>query len=277
MFEIPEFVTFSRQINQTLTGKTVDSGSLGNSPHKFVWYNRTPEEFTALAAGKRVGESYTHGKWLFIPLEPGYLLTFGECGGKILYHPAGVLTPAKYHLLLHFTDGSALSAMTQMWGAMELYEAGQEQNRQYIRGMRPTPLDPAFTFDYFNALIDEQVQLEKRSVKGLLTQEGLVPGIGNSTAQDILFRAKLHPRHPMGELDANQRQALYQAILTTVQQVIALGGRSDEMDLFNQPGGYVRLMDSHSAGKPCPECGATIEKIQYLGGACYFCPQCQRS
>jgi formamidopyrimidine-DNA glycosylase len=174
-------------------------------------------------------------------------------------------------------DGSALSTMTQMWGAMELYETGQEQNRQYIRGMRPTPLDSAFTLDYFNSLIDEQVQLEKRSVKGLLTQEGLVPGIGNSTAQDILFRAKLHPRYPMAELDANQRQALYQAILTTLQQAIALGGRSDEVDLFNQPGGYVRIMDSQSAGKPCPECGTTIEKIQYLGGACYFCPQCQRS
>ena len=177
--------------------------------------------------------------------------------------------------MICFTDGSALSAMTQMWGAMELYETGQEQNRQYIRGMRPTPLDSAFTQDYFNSLIDEQVQLEKRSVKGLLTQEGLVPGIGNSTAQDILFRAKLHPRHPMAELDANQRQALYQAILTTLQQAIAQGGRSDEVDLFNQPGGYVRIMESGTAGKPCPECGTNIEKIHYLGGACYFCPQCQ--
>lgn len=275
MFEIPEFVTLSRQINQTLSGKTVTSGSLGNSPHKFVWYNRTPEEFSNLTAGKRVGEAYTRGKWLFIPLEPGYLLTFGECGGKILYHPAGSPLPAKYHLLIQFTDGSTMSAMTQMWGAMELYETGQEQNRQYIRGMRPTPLDSAFSLDYFNRLIDEQVRLEKRSVKGLLTQEGLVPGIGNSSTQDILFRAKLHPRHPMAELDTSQRQALYQAILTSLQQAIALGGRSDEVNLFGQPGGYVRIMDSQAAGKPCPQCGTIIEKIQYLGGACYFCPQCQ--
>jgi formamidopyrimidine-DNA glycosylase len=208
-------------------------------------------------------------------LEPGYLLTFGECGGKILYHPAGSPLPVKYHLLVRFTDGSALTAMTQMWGAMELYETGQEQNRQYIRGMRLTPLEPAFTLDYFNSLIDEQARLEKRSVKGLLTQEGLVPGIGNSTAQDILFRAKLHPKHSIAELNASQRQALYLAMMSTLQQAIALGGRSDEVDLFNQPGGYVRIMDRQSAGKPCPVCGTTIEKIQYLGGACYFCPQCQ--
>jgi formamidopyrimidine-DNA glycosylase len=60
-----------------------------------------------------------------------------------------------------------------------------------------------------------------------------------------------------------------------VQAVIEKGGRYDEVDLYNQPGGYVRMMDSRSAGKPCPVCATPIEKIQYLGGACYFCPGCQ--
>jgi formamidopyrimidine-DNA glycosylase len=78
------------------------------------------------------------------------------------------------------------------WGAMELFETGKELERQYIQGMRTTPVEPGFTFEYFSALIDEQVQLEKRSAKGLLTQEGLVPGLGNAITQDILFRAKLH-------------------------------------------------------------------------------------
>lgn len=84
MFELPEFVTLSRQVNDCLVGKTVQSASLGNSPHKFVWYNRTPAEFASLAAGKTVGPSYTRGKWLFIPLQPGYILLFGECGGRLL-------------------------------------------------------------------------------------------------------------------------------------------------------------------------------------------------
>jgi len=30
---------------------------------------------------------------------------------------------------------------------MEMYEAGRELERQYIKGMRPTPLDDAFTYD----------------------------------------------------------------------------------------------------------------------------------
>ena len=275
MFELPEFVTLARQINATLAGKTIQHGCLGNSPHKFVWYNRRADEFAALTLGKTVGTAYARGKWLFIPLEPGYILVFGECGGRILYHPAGAKLPEKYHLWLVFTDGASLTAMTQMWGAMELYESGYELERQYIKDMRPTPTEPEFTYGYFSALIDSLLLGEKRSVKGLLTQEQLIPGLGNAISQDILFRAGLHPRRPLGDLSEEQRRRLYDAIESTVREVIAGGGRNDEYDFFNHPGGYVRLMDSKTAGGPCPVCGTLIEKFQYLGGACYICSRCQ--
>lgn len=275
MFELPEFITLAGQINATLTGKTVRRGSLGNSPHKFVWYNRTPDEFVALTEGKTVGAAHARGKWLFIPLNPGYVLLFGECGGRLLYHPAGSKLPDKYHLWLAFTDGSALTAMTQMWGAMELYAAGWELERQYVKEMRPTPTEPAFTFAYFSDLIDSLMAGERRSVKGLLTQDQLIPGLGNAISQDILFRAGLHPRRPISELGGKERRKLYDAIELTVAEAIAAGGRNDENDLFGRPGGYIRLLDSKAAGQPCSTCGTAIEKIQYLGGACYFCPHCQ--
>jgi formamidopyrimidine-DNA glycosylase len=275
VFELPEFVTLARQMNETLEGKRIQHGSLGNSPHKFVWYNRTPEEFAQLIEGKTVGTARARGKWLFVPVNPGYILLFGECGGRVLYHTPASTLPEKYHLWLTFEDNSSLTALTAMWGAMELYEAGQEENRQYVKGMRPTPLDPDFTFEYLSALIDDVTAVEKRSAKALLTQEQLIPGLGNAIAQDILFRAGLHPRHPIGELIPKQRRNLHEAILRTIEEAIAKGGRHDEFDLYNRPGGYIRLMDSRSVGKPCPVCGTTIAKIQYLGGACYFCPRCQ--
>lgn len=275
MFELPEFATLARQINETLVGKVIKKGSLGNIPHKFVWYNRTPDEFEALTEGKTIGKASSKGKWLFVSLEPGYVLVLGECGGNVLYHRAGSPTPKRYHLLLRFEDGAYLTATTQMWGAMELYEKGQEQNREYIRNMRPTPTEREFTFEYFCVLIDELTQAKKRSVKGLLTQDQLIPGLGNAIAQDILFKAKLHPRHPIDDLTNSQRRQLYYAIVETVEQVIERGGRYDENDLHGHSGGYVRVMDKNAAGRSCPECGQKIEKIQYLGGACYFCPRCQ--
>jgi len=275
MFELPEFVTLARQINETLYGQEISSGKLGNSPHKFVWYNQTPEAFAMLVAGKRVGRARARGRWLLVPLEPGYMLVFGECGGKLIYQPANSPIPAKYHLFLQLKDGGFLWALTQMWGAYELYESGKEQNRQYIKDMRPTPIDATFTDVYFNQLLDTLILGEKRSVKSLLTADQLIPGLGNSSAQDIMFRARLHPRHPIADLSPEQRLELYEAILSIVGEIIIKGGRSDETDLYNRPGLYQRLMDSKTAGTPCPVCGTKIEKIQYLGGACYFCPNCQ--
>jgi formamidopyrimidine-DNA glycosylase len=275
MFELPEFVTLAGQINDTLPGKTILRGELGNSPHKFVWYNRTHEEFERLTRGKTVGEAKARGKWLFVPLKPGYVLLHGECGGKVLFHPPGSRVPEKYHLRIAFDDGSCLTATTQMWGAMELYEAGAEQDRQYVRGMGATPIDPEFTLDYFSTLVDSLATRKKLSAKGLLTQEQLIPGLGNAIAQDILFRARLDPRHPIADLDTGQRRALYEAAVNTVAEVIAQGGRYDEFDLYGNPGGYVRLMDKNAVGRPCPACGSAVIRMQYLGGTCYFCPACQ--
>jgi formamidopyrimidine-DNA glycosylase len=275
MFELPEFVTLARQMNDTLKGKTIQRGQLGNSPHKFLWYNRSHDEFERLTQGKRVGEARAKGRWLFIPLEPGYVLLLGECGGKMLYHPAGAKLPKKYHLVIIFEDDSFFTAITQMWGAMELYQKGEEQNRQYVKGMRTTPIETEFTLDYFCALLDDLVAGEKRSAKALLTQDQLIPGLGNAIAQDILFRARLHPRHPISDLSTGRRQALYHSILDTVGEVIEKGGRYDEYDLYGNRGGYIRMMDKNALGSPCPECGEGIEKIQYLGGACYLCPNCQ--
>ncbi|MCX6842752.1 MAG: endonuclease VIII [candidate division WOR-3 bacterium] len=275
MFELPECVTLTRQMSETLRGKTVQRGRLGNSPHKFVWYNRKPAEFERLTRSKTVGTATARGRWMFVPLEPGYVMVFGECGGRLLYHEPGAGLPAKYHLLLELSDGSALSVTTQMWGAMELFEQGREQERKYIKGMRPTPVDKEFTLGYFSRLVDELTKGEKRSVKGLLTQEQLVPGLGNSIAQDIMFRAGLHPRHAIAELPQAQRRGLHSAIVKTVRDVLSKGGRSDELDLFGEPGGYERILSGRTAGKPCPVCGTKIEKAAYLGGACYFCPKCQ--
>ena len=139
----------------TVEGKTIGEGLLGNSPHKFVWYNREPDEFAELVNGKRLGHPHAEGKWLFVPLEPGYVLLLGEWGGRILYHPAPAEPPKKYHLYLVFDDGSAFSATTQMWGGVGLFEQGGERDYTYVKDMRTQPSETAFTFEYFEALAGE--------------------------------------------------------------------------------------------------------------------------
>ena len=76
MFELPEYLTLARQMNQSIQGKTIASGQLGNSPHKFVWYNRSREEFEALTHGKTLGQTHAKGR--------SRLATFGIVTGFII-------------------------------------------------------------------------------------------------------------------------------------------------------------------------------------------------
>jgi formamidopyrimidine-DNA glycosylase len=235
MFELPELTTIARQMNEVLAGKTIVEGRLGNSPHKFVWYDRTHDEFASLTQGAVVGRARARGKWLFVDLEPDHVLRLGEWGGRILFHQPPAQEPPKYHLLLNFADGSRLSATTQMWGGVDLCERGHEREGKYVQDMRVTPVEPGFTGEYFEALADPSGAGGKRTVKGLLTQEQLIPGLGNSIAQDIMFVAGLSPKRPIRALNGDELRRLYEAVVSVVRDVIAAGGRDDEVDLFGRP------------------------------------------
>ena len=100
-------------------------------------------------------------------------------------------------------------------------------------------------------------------------------GVGNGYLQDVLFRARLHPRKRAVELDNTQKRALHKTIKDTLTRAVALGGRDTEYDLHGNSGRYIPILDKRANGKPCPECGTRIEKISFLGGSSYFCPKCQ--
>jgi formamidopyrimidine-DNA glycosylase len=275
MFELPEYTVLAAQMNKSLKGKRIVKGVLGNTPHKFVWYNLSHEAFEQLTTDKTIGTAIVKGRWLFVDIEPGYVLVLGEFGGKVLYHQPGAKLPTKYHLYLRFDDDSFFTATTQMWGAVELHEKGKELTGEYVKDMRTTPAENDFTFDYFKDLIKDTLSKEKKSVKGLLTQDQLIPGLGNAIAQDIMFKTKLHPKHPIDDLTDGQKRKLFDMIIETIHEIIQKGGRYDEYDLYGNAGQYIRLMDKNALKNPCPICGGRVEKIQYLGGACYLCPSCQ--
>jgi formamidopyrimidine-DNA glycosylase len=59
MFELPEYQTIAAQMRERIAGKRVLTGTLGNSPHKFVWHNVSHEEFAR--KGGRSDEFDLHG------------------------------------------------------------------------------------------------------------------------------------------------------------------------------------------------------------------------
>jgi len=274
MLEMPETVTIARQMQATLTGKTIQHFARGTLTHKFLWLSKPAEEYDAILADLPISGASSYGRSIYLYAGEAQVLWFGELGGRILYHPEGQPLPAKYHLRWDFADASSLTFTLQMWGFVGLLARSELQAHPYAQVGLP-PLSERFTLECFDQLLEEYPDKTKKGVKGFLVTSKHVNGIGNSYLQDILYRARLHPARKIPSLTANERRQMYDAIQTTLAQAIELGGREDERDLFDHPGGYQRLMSSQTAGQPCPTCGTLIQKIAYLGGACYLCPHCQ--
>jgi formamidopyrimidine-DNA glycosylase len=274
MIELPEATTIARQISAQLKEKRILEGSRGNSPHKFAFYNREPEEYAAILPGKVIGEAGVNGPLILAAIEPGFTLILGGGGERIVYHPDASTLPKKYQLSLRFTDETYLTVSVQGWGSVLLMNNALPPH-QFVDLHRPAALSPEFSQDYFKGLFDELPPADPRSVKYFMISKPGVLGVGNGCLQDILWHARIHPRRRAVELSRGQQLDLYHATRDTLQEMIEHGGRDGDYDLYDCPGGYKRILHSKTAGTPCRNCGTTIEKAAYLGGAVYFCPRCQ--
>jgi formamidopyrimidine-DNA glycosylase len=271
MIELPEATVIARQITETLGGKRVAAAVANASPHKFAWYTGDPAEYNDRLAGKVV--STAEGVAGNIEVCVGDMLL--SVSAPIRYYVAGEKRPTKHQLLVEFEDGTAISSSAQMWGGFFCFPVGEAGGfPEYELGkQRPSPLTDAFDRAYFNTLFDAEAP--KLSAKAFLATQQRVPGLGNGVLQDILWTARIHPRTKIGELSPRALDELFDAVKDVLGAMVAQGGRDTERDLFWQPGGYVTVLSRNTVDKPCPTCGTLIDKQPYLGGAIYFCAECQ--
>ena len=277
MIELPEAMTIAKQMHAELTGKRIVDVVRGASPHKFAFYGPlSEEEYIRRLKGALLGETTWHGMHTLTTVGDDHILALGGGGERILYHRDEGSIPKKHQLLLRFADGDALTVSVSGWGSVFCLTNEELLGQGHIRYGQPQPLSDAFTFESFAQTFSARAPEDKTSIKYHLISEPGVAGVGNGYLQDILFYAGIHPRRRVVEIKDRQQHKLYGALISTLQRAAELGGRDTERDLYNRPGGYARLMDTRTAGQPCPKCGAEIVKISYLGGACYLCPECQR-
>jgi formamidopyrimidine-DNA glycosylase len=277
MIELPEALILARQFNDELKDKRIMSAIRGSSPHKFAFTGKfSNEEFASIVREKTIGFSHAEGWIILTAIDRGYVLSLGCGGERIQYHASQSTLPKKHQLLMNFVDGSCLTVTVSGWGEVRLLEESDLPNHPHIKKDAISPLSEAFTYEYFNGLFADVPEGKIVSTKFFIVSEPGLWGVGNGCLQDILYRAKLHPKRQILNLSQEERRGLYDAIVQTLTQMVDSGGRDSERDLYDQPGGYRRILHSKSVGQLCRQCGTAIEKAQYLGGAVYFCPSCQK-
>jgi formamidopyrimidine-DNA glycosylase len=101
---------------------------------------------------------------------------------------------------------------------------------------------------------------EGPAVKARLLDQSSIAGVGNLLADEMLFRAGIDPRTPVGRLDAHQRSTLFRAIGQTMRTLGRRGG--------SHTGDH---MEARFPGGLCPRDGATMLSATIGGRTTYWC------
>jgi formamidopyrimidine-DNA glycosylase len=163
-------------------------------------------------------------------------------------------------------------------GTLSLTEAGSRrraslhlvQGQGALRAMDPGGVE---IFEVDLPGFASRLKAENHTLKRALTDPRLFAGIGNAYSDEILHRAKLSPIALTKHLSAEEIERLYQATRATLQEwTQRLRGEAfpEKVTAFREG------MAVHGRyGKPCPVCGAPVQRIVYAENETNYCARCQ--
>jgi formamidopyrimidine-DNA glycosylase len=100
------------------------------------------------------------------------------------------------------------------------------------------------------------------ALKARLLDQGVVSGIGNLLADEVLWRARMNPRRPANDLSDEELDALRRAIRAATRDAIRKGGAHTG-----------RLNPHRVRGGRCPRDGTELERATIGGRTTFWCPR----
>jgi formamidopyrimidine-DNA glycosylase len=258
MPELPEISLFKDYLDETALNKKITSidflhtGSL----------QAPKEEFVTALKGKKFSGSHRLGKYLVIETTGDKVLVmhFGMTG-KIEYYKNQ--DPPKYsRVVFSFDDNDHLSYVCQRkLGKLFLAEGLEDFRESQELGEDALKL----TEKKFLQELDGKTG----SIKGVLTDQHVLAGIGNVYSDEILFQCQIHPKTRTNRISDKDKKQLYKKMNRILEMAIKKEGvRQDFPDSY--------LIKHRKEGDDCPKCEGKIEQIKVSGRSTYFCPSCQK-
>ena len=186
--------------------------------------------------------------------------------GELRIEPAGY-EPARHdHLVLHQAKHSLVFEDPRLFGRI-LFAEGKEAPKWWA-SLPPDLLSAQFTKDNLAEFLKRR---SRAPIKAVLLMQERFPGIGNWMADEILWRAAIHPRQLAGQLGPKQTTALYREIRTLCREALRVIGKdwSDPPDswLFNH---------RWKKGGTCPRTGAKLQHAMIGGRTTCWSPARQK-
>lgn len=173
--------------------------------------------------------------------------------------------PAKHdYLLLRQATQSLIFSDHRLFGLILYFEGAAAE--QWWKGLPPAVTSDEFTLEAVTNFVQRR---KGTALKPLLLMQERFPGVGNWMADEILWRAGLHPELKGGDLDEKQLTQLW-AKTREVCELAIVEMRAD----WNYPDSWL-FPHRWEDGGTCPKCGSDLERKMIGGRRTCWCPRCQ--
>jgi formamidopyrimidine-DNA glycosylase len=226
-------------------------------------------DMAAHLLGRQFTAVLRRGKFLILPLDDrGILVINPMLAGRLRYGAPLSRHRARDALVLGLTGGPELR-----------YHDAKDMGKVYLTTdlnqiptfseLGPEATDPELTLDTFR----ERLRRHRGEIKGILTNQRFLAGIGNAYADEICWRAGIYPFRRRPSLDDEETAQLHAALGTVLSEAIeTLRDRVGEtIDV------EVRdfLAVHGKTGQLCPRCNGPISKVTRQRRTTNFCRTCQ--
>jgi formamidopyrimidine-DNA glycosylase len=266
--ELPEVESLAAFLRENAVGKVVTRVDLAS-----VQAIKTFDPPLSALGGLEVTGVSRHGKFLDLDVSGLHLVVHLARAGWLHWRtglPPAPPKPGKGPLALrvHLDDGNGFDLTEQgTRKGLAVYVVRSPSEVPGIARLGPDAL--AVDREQFAALMASR----SGQLKGALTDQTVVSGIGNAYSDEILHAAKISPFKMANKLDDDELVRLFDAMKGTLTDALARqqGQKAATMKGEKRSG----LMVHARTGLPCPVCGDTVREVSFADTSLQYCPTCQ--
>ena len=267
MPELPDVTVYVEALGRRVGGQPLLGVRLA-SPFLL----RSVEPPLAAVAGRPVRAVWRLGKRIVLALDGDlYLVLHLMIAGRLHWKPPGARVPGKVGLAaFDFPAGTLILTEAGTWKRAALHLAA---GAAALAAHDPGGLEVA---EAGLAAFGEALRRERHTLKRALTDPRLLAGIGNAYADEILHRARLSPVRLTSRLDDVEVARLWQAARDTLADWVGRLRREMGDGFPEKVTAFRPEMAVHGRyGRPCPACGAPVQRIAHADNETNYCARCQ--
>jgi formamidopyrimidine-DNA glycosylase len=266
--ELPEVEALAAFLRENAVGKVVTRVDLAA-----VQAIKTFDPPLSALAGLEVTGATRHGKFLDLDVSGLHLVVHLARAGWLHWRtglPTAPPKPGKGPLAVrvHLEEGEGFDLTEQgTRKSLAVYLVRSPAEVPGIGRLGPDAL--ALDREQFAALLASR----SGQLKGALTDQTLLSGIGNAYSDEILHAARLSPFKMADRLSDDEVVRLYDAMRTELTDALErqVGQKAATLKGEKRSGLQVHAR----TGLPCPVCGDTVREVSFADTSLQYCPTCQ--